>query len=78
MYPWPIGDTDPILNDALRIAMDYLSGTGQAENYTEVQRAAAKAILTAWRKGVTHRIRLSNAAIVAVQNGGIAKHWRFA
>ena len=29
MYPWPIGDFDDAMDEALDIAMDYLERTGQ-------------------------------------------------
>jgi hypothetical protein len=45
MYPWPIGDFDNAMDEALDIAMDYLERTGQAVKFTEVQRAAAMAIV---------------------------------
>jgi hypothetical protein len=68
LYPWPT-DTDAVLLDAaLEIAMGYLEYTGQADDYTEVRRVAAHAILTAWSKGARHVIRLGNAGIVAVEN----------
>ena len=44
MYPWPIGDFDCKLDEALDIALNYLECTGQAVNFIEVQRAAAVAM----------------------------------
>jgi hypothetical protein len=67
MYPWPIGDFDNAMDEALDIAMDYLERTGQAVKFTEVQRAAAVAIVTAWNMGVRHRIKLAHVAIKAVE-----------
>jgi hypothetical protein len=58
MYPWPIGDFDNAMDEALDIAMDYLERTGQAVKFTEVQRAAAMAIVAAWKAGVRRRIKL--------------------
>lgn len=78
MYPWPLNETDPVLDDALVIAMDYLRATGQADDYIRIERMAAATILTEWRKGVMHPLRLSNAAIVAVQNEEAAKKRRSA
>jgi len=65
MYPWPIGDFDNAMDEALDIAMDYLERTGQAVNFTEVQRAAAMAIVAAWKAGVRRRIKLAHVAIKA-------------
>ena len=78
MYPWPLNETDLALDNALVIAMDYLKATGQADDYTRIQRIAAAAVLAEWRKGVRHAVRLSNAAIVAVQNDEAAKRRRSA
>ena len=78
MFPWPLNETDPALDDALVIAMDYLKATGQADDYTRVQRIAAAAVLAGWRKGDRHPVRLSNAAIVAVQNEEAARKIRSA
>jgi hypothetical protein len=67
MYPWPFGEFDSVMDDALNIAMDYLIRTGQAVNFREAQETAAKAIAVAWRSGVRKRLRLSNLAIRAVE-----------
>jgi hypothetical protein len=66
LYPWPLTDLHTTLNESLEIAMDYLEGTGQAHPYSETQVEVAEAILTAWRSGVRHRIRLANVGINAV------------
>jgi hypothetical protein len=68
-YPWPIGDADSSLGDALEIALDYLEYTGQAFPFSETQRACAHVILEKWRAGVRHPIRLANYAIVAAERG---------
>jgi hypothetical protein len=52
---------------ALAIAMNYLKGTGQAEDYHSVQSLARTTILEAHRHGVCHRIALANNTIVAVE-----------
>ena len=67
MYPWPIGDFDNAMDEALDIAMDYLERTGQAVTFIEVQRVAARAIVTAWKGGVQHRIRLADIAVRTVE-----------
>jgi hypothetical protein len=41
MYPWPVDD---VMNEALEIAMNYLSRTDQAVKFMAVQNAAAEAI----------------------------------
>lgn len=68
LYPWPIDTDSRLLGTALEIAMDYLERTGQGEPFTEVQNIAAATILTAWKAGMRHVIRLANCGIVAVQN----------
>ena len=52
MYPWPHGDFDNVMDNALDIAMDYLIRTDQAVNFREAQTLAANAIANAWRAGV--------------------------
>jgi hypothetical protein len=67
-FPWPMGADDLVLNQSLRIAMDFLQLTGQAQNYETAQRRAASSILAAYRQGVRHPIRLGNCGIGAVEN----------
>jgi hypothetical protein len=67
MYPWPFGEFDIVMDDALNIAMDYLIRTGQVVKFQEAQEVAAQAIAVEWRSGVRNRLRLSNLAIRAVQ-----------
>jgi len=67
MYPWPYGDFDNVMDEALDIAMDYLIRTEQAVNFREAQTLAANAIANAWRAGVRSRMRLTNMAIRAVE-----------
>lgn len=68
MYPWPFLEDPILLDQSLRIAMDYLEMTGQVEDYEGVQKHVAKAILVAYRAGVRHRIRLGNIGIRAVEH----------
>ena len=72
-YPWSTPDADPVLDDALNIAMDYLEFTGQADAYSETQWYAARAILHAWEAGTQHKIRLANCGIVAIEKGSMLK-----
>ena len=67
MYPWPFGDFDNVMDDALDIAMEYLIRTDHAVNFGKVQTLAATAIAEAWRAGVRSRMRLTNMAIRAVE-----------
>ena len=55
MYPWPFGEFDYMMDDALNIAMDYLIRTGQAVMFRKAQATAAHAIAVAWRLGVRSR-----------------------
>jgi hypothetical protein len=68
MYPWPVGNFDYVMDEALDIAMNYLSRTGRAVNFRVVQTVAAKAIISAWQGGARHKIRLANCAIRAVES----------
>jgi len=69
MYPWPFAEFDYVMDDALNIAMDYLIRTDQATKFRETQTTAANAIASAWRAGVRNRVRLTNLAIRAVEDG---------
>jgi hypothetical protein len=64
MYPWP---ADDVMNEALEIAMNYLSRTGHAVKFMAVQNVAVETIIAAWQAGVTHKIKLANCAIRAVE-----------
>jgi hypothetical protein len=66
--PWPITDSDAVLYEALDIAIGYLERTGWAdEDDDAIQAMAASVILSSYGRGVRHRIRLANDAIVALQ-----------
>src|SRR5467141_130840 len=67
MYPWPVGDFDYAMDEALDIAMDYLERTEQAVKFIGGQRVGAMAIVAGWKMGVRHRVRLANIAIKAVE-----------
>ena len=66
-YPWPLLDPDPVLEEALNIALDYLAATGQAKIRDDTRNLVASSVMTSWRKGMRHRIQLANVGIVAVQ-----------
>jgi hypothetical protein len=68
MYPWPVGNFDYVMDEALDIAMNYLSRTDQPFHFRLVQTVAAKAIIAAWESGARHKIRLANFAIRAVES----------
>ncbi|HEV7514519.1 MAG TPA: hypothetical protein VGO27_22690 [Candidatus Acidoferrum sp.] len=65
MYLWPV---DYVMDEALEIAMNYLSRTGQAVNFVAIQNVAAEAIIEAWKSGARHKIRLANCAIRVVES----------
>ena len=56
MYPWPFGEFDNVMDEALDIAMDYLIRTGQAVRFREVQKTAADSIACAWWAGVRNGV----------------------
>ena len=66
-YAWPLPDPNPVLQEALDIALDYLEATGQAKIGDDTQHVVASAVLTAWLQGTRHRIQLANVGIVGVQ-----------
>jgi len=67
-HPWPLSETNPTLEEALDIALEYLEQTGQALNYVYISRFAARTIKAEWDRGVHHKIALANAAIVEVES----------
>ena len=69
LYPWPADVHNTALNEALEIGMVYLERTGQDSQYLDAQKRAARAIIAAWRRGVNHKLRLANYAILAVETG---------
>ena len=71
MYPWPLGEFDNVMDEALDIAMDYLIRTGQAVKFREVQKTTADSIACAWWAGVRNRVRLTNVAIRAVEHQSV-------
>jgi hypothetical protein len=65
-YSWPV--TDPELQEALDIALNYLKGSGQAEPFEQTERICGDAILAAWNEGERRQIQLVNHAIVATEH----------
>jgi hypothetical protein len=66
-YPWPSPNPDPMLEEALNIALDYLAASEQEKLGDSTRNRVASIIFTAWQEGIRHRIQLANVAIVAVQ-----------
>jgi hypothetical protein len=65
-YPFPHA-SDPALQMALDIALDYLEFTGQAFPFTQTERLCALTILNEWHRGNRHVIWLANKAIFTVE-----------
>jgi hypothetical protein len=59
--------SDPVLSEALKIALDYLKASGREKIDGETEQVVAAAILSEWLAGTRHLIRLANAGIVAGQ-----------
>jgi hypothetical protein len=66
-YRWPLPHPDPVLDEALDIAMKYLEATGQAKAEDDTKHIVADSVLAAWLQGTRHKIRLANVGIVAAQ-----------
>jgi hypothetical protein len=66
-YDWPLPHPDPVLEEALNIALGYLEATGQAKAGDDTQHLVAGSIIAVWLEGAQHKIRLANVGIVAVQ-----------
>jgi hypothetical protein len=65
-WPWPSIDSDVVLYQALDIAMAYLETAGQEDDHDAMKMRVATVILASYDRGVRHRIRLANDAIVAL------------
>jgi hypothetical protein len=63
-YQWPLPQPDPVLDEALDIALEATS-SAKAEN--DVKHLVARSVLAAWLEGMRHNVRLANVGIVAVQ-----------
>jgi hypothetical protein len=66
-YRWPMPHPDPLLDEALDIALSYLEGTGQAKADDDTLNVVAGSVLAAWQQGTRHKLRLANVGIVAAQ-----------
>jgi hypothetical protein len=66
-YPWPIPDPDPVLDQALGIALGYLEATGQATLGDDTQHLVASVVLGSWLNGTREKLRLANDGIVVVE-----------
>ena len=66
-YPWPIQNGDPRLDQALKIAMNYLELKGLADDYYLLEKYVALQILNEWHRGTRHPLRLANAAIATAE-----------
>jgi hypothetical protein len=66
-YPWPLSDADRRLDEALRIAMQYLELKGLADDYYALQKYVALQIVNEWHRGIRHPLRLANAAIATTE-----------
>lgn len=66
-YRWPLPHPDPLLDESLDIALNYLEATGQAKADDDTQHVVAGSVLAAWLQGARHKLRLANVGIVAAQ-----------
>jgi hypothetical protein len=63
---WPVSCGDPVLQEAMDIAMSYLEKVGILRLITAEELVAAE-VVGAWSRGVRHKIALANAGIVAAE-----------
>ena len=63
MYPWPFGEFDAVMDDALDIAMDYLTRTGQAVRFKETQATAANTIACAWHRAESEKCQSGSVSL---------------
>jgi hypothetical protein len=64
---WPMGCEDPLLQEAMDIAMTYLERAGTLRLFVIAEELVAEEVLGAWSRGVRHKIALANAGIVAAE-----------
>jgi hypothetical protein len=64
---WPMGREDPLLQEAMDIAMTYLERAGILRLFVNAEDLVAAEVLGAWSRGVRHKIALANAGIVAAE-----------
>lgn len=64
---FPITESNAEQCQAMRIAMDYLHGTGLVRKFPNPEMLVATAIADAWKRGVRHPIRLANEGIVCAE-----------
>jgi hypothetical protein len=64
---WPMGCEDPLLQEAMDIAMTYLERAGTLRLFVNAEELVAQEVLGAWSLGVRHKIALANAGIVAAE-----------
>ena len=64
---WPMGREDPLLREAMDIAVTYLEKAGILRRFVDAEDLVAAEVLGAWSRGVRHKIVLANAGIVAVE-----------
>ena len=64
---WPMDCEDPLLQEAMDIAVTYLERAGILRLSIDAEDLVAAEVLAAWSRGVRHKIALANAGIVAVE-----------
>ena len=64
---WPMGREDPLLQEAMDIAMTYLERAGIWRLFVNAEDLVAAEVLGAWSRGVRHKSALANAGIVAAE-----------
>jgi hypothetical protein len=66
-FPWPNAEDEPVLNDALDIAMRYFDLPHDEEEYAGLESFAGQAIMAEWRRGVRNTVVLANKAIAETE-----------
>jgi hypothetical protein len=66
-FDWPRSCDDPLLQEAMDIAMGYLEKVGILRLFINAEELVAAEVLGAWSRGVRHKIALANAGIVAAE-----------
>ena len=66
-YPWPLPNPEPVLDEALDIALNVVEAAGNFPTSDPTEQVAADAILDEWNKGNREKGHLAEAGILATQ-----------
>jgi hypothetical protein len=69
-HPWPLAHPEPVLDEALDIALNVVEAAGNFPTPDSTQQVAADAILDEWKNGSREKGHLAETGIRATQGPG--------